>query len=154
MGARVIAVDLSADRRDMALAKGAHTVIDPAANDPVEAIRDLTHGEGADKTLDATSSSEARQNAVRCVRKFGTVCFVGIGGNVTLDVGADLIRRQVTLIGHQTLSKVGQADCARFIADREIDIDAYFTHNWKLEQAEEAYRLFDQQKSGKGVFLP
>jgi threonine dehydrogenase-like Zn-dependent dehydrogenase len=28
-----------------------------------------------------------------------------------------------------------------------------FTHRWKLDQAEEAYRLFDQQTSGKGVFL-
>jgi threonine dehydrogenase-like Zn-dependent dehydrogenase len=138
----------------MALAKGADAVIDPAANDPVEAIRDLTHGEGADKALDATSSSEARQNAVRCVRKFGTACFVGIGGDVTLDVGNDLIRRQTTLIGHQTFSKVGQADCARFVADRKIDIDSLFTHSWTLEQAEEAYRLFDQQKTGKGFFQP
>lgn len=154
MGARVIAVDPSADRREMALAKGADAVIDPAANDPVEAIRDLTHGEGADKALDATSSPEARQNAVRCVRKFGTACFVGIGGDVTLDVGNDLIRRQTTLIGHQTFSKVGQADCARFVADRKIDIDSLFTHSWTLEQAEEAYRLFDQQKTGKGFFQP
>ena len=73
---------------------------------------------------------------------------------MTLDVGSDLIRRQITLIGHQTFSKVGQADCARFIADRKIDIDSLFTHKWKLEQAEEAYRLFDQQKTGKGVFVP
>ena len=28
-----------------------------------------------------------------------------------------------------------------------------FTHNWKLDQAEEAYRLFDTQTTGKGVFL-
>lgn len=154
MGARVIAVDLSADRREMALARGAHTVIDPAADDPVQAIRELTHGEGADKSLDATSSSVARRSAVLCIRKFGTACFVGIGGDVTLDVGPDLIRRQITLIGHQTFSKTGQADCARFIADRKIDVDSLFTHKWKLAQAEEAYQLFDQQKTGKGFFMP
>jgi threonine dehydrogenase-like Zn-dependent dehydrogenase len=28
-----------------------------------------------------------------------------------------------------------------------------FTHRWKLDQAEEAYRLFDTQTTGKGVFL-
>lgn len=154
MGARVIAVDLSPERRNMALERGADVAIDPSAEDPVEAIRVLTHGEGADKTLDATSSSEARRNAVLSTRIFGTACLVGIGGDVTLEVYPELIRRQMTLIGHQTFSKVGQADCARFVADRMIDIDSLFTDRWQLEQAEEAYILFDQQKTGKGVFLP
>jgi 2-desacetyl-2-hydroxyethyl bacteriochlorophyllide A dehydrogenase len=154
MGARVIAVDPSAERREMALAKGADVVIDPAADDPAQAIRDLTHGEGADKAMDATSSPEARRNAVRSTRIFGTACLVGVGGDVTFEVLPELVRRQMTLVGHQTFSKIGQADCARFISDRQIDIDSLFTHKWKLDEAEEAYRLFDQQKTGKGVFLP
>src|SRR5262245_5637772 len=29
-----------------------------------------------------------------------------------------------------------------------------FTHRWRLEQAEEAYRLFDTQTTGKAVILP
>lgn len=154
MGARVIAVDISAERRQMALDKGADVVIDPLADDPVAAIRDLTHGEGAHKTLDATSSPDARKAAVQATRAWGAACLVGIGGEVTLDVQPDLINRQVTLIGHWTFSKVGLADCARFVADRDIDVDSLFTHKWSLEQADEAYKLFDQQKTGKGVFLP
>ena len=138
----------------MALARGADAVIDPAADDPVKAIRDLTHGEGADKAIDCTSSSEARRNAVLSTRIFGTAALVGVGGDVTFEVLPELIRRQMTLIGHQTFSKVGQADCARFIADRKIDIDSLFTHSWTLDQAEEAYSLFDQQKTGKGFFQP
>jgi threonine dehydrogenase-like Zn-dependent dehydrogenase len=152
MGARVIAVDPSAERRAVALEKGAAVAIDPTADDPVQAIKDLTHGKGADKALDATSSAEARANAVRSVRTFGSAVFVGIGGEVRLDVLGDLIRRQMTLVGHQTFSKMGQDDCARFIADRKIDIDSLFTNHWAIGQAEEAYTLFDQQKTGKGVF--
>ena len=138
----------------MALDRGADVVIDPSADDPVQAIKDLTHGEGADKALDATSSSDARRAAVRSTRAWGTACLVGIGGEVTLEVLPDLIHRQITLVGHWTFSKVGQADCARFVSDRKIDVDSLFTHKWKLDQAEEAYQLFDQQKTGKGVFLP
>jgi threonine dehydrogenase-like Zn-dependent dehydrogenase len=48
---------------------------------------------------------------------------------------------------------MGQADCAEFIADRKIPAEKIFTHRWKLDQAEEAYKLFDQQKTGKGVFV-
>src|SRR5690606_31396496 len=61
--------------------------------------------------------------------------------------------RQVTVIGSWTFSTVGQAECATFIADRKIAVDHLFTDRWTLEQAAEAYRLFDRQTSGKGVFL-
>jgi len=37
--------------------------------------------------------------------------------------------------------------------DHKIDVEHLFTHHWQLDQAEEAYRLFDTQTTGKGVFL-
>jgi threonine dehydrogenase-like Zn-dependent dehydrogenase len=46
-----------------------------------------------------------------------------------------------------------QAECARFIADRNIAVEHLFTDRWRLDQADEAYRLFDRQTAGKGVFL-
>jgi len=154
MGARVIAFDVKPERRAMAQGMGADVVLDPEAVDPVAAIRELTHGEGADKALDCSSAAAARRAAVRCVRTWGTACFVGEGGEVTLDVSSDMIRRQVTLVASWTFSTVGQADCARFIADRKLKIDDVFTHRWRLDQAEEAYKLFDTQTAGKGVILP
>ena len=39
------------------------------------------------------------------------------------------------------------------IAERKIDVESLFTHNFKLDQVKEAYELFDQQKMGKGVIL-
>jgi threonine dehydrogenase-like Zn-dependent dehydrogenase len=154
MGARVIAIDIAPDRRKLAQQFGAAEVIDPAAHDMVAAIRELTHGEGAHKTLDASSAPDARAAAVRSVRSWGTACFVGEGGQVTLDVSQDLLRRQVTLVGSWTFSKRGQAECAEFIADRKVDVERLFTHRWPLEQAEEAYRLFDTQTTGKAAILP
>lgn len=153
MGARVIALDPSPERRGMAKEFGADVVLDPLGNDPVSAIRELTHGEGAHKTLDCSSNPEARAATVRAVRTWGTACFVGEGGQVTLDVSPDMLRRQVTLVASWTFSKMGQADCAEFIGDRKIAADKIFTHRWKLDQAEEAYTLFDTQTTGKGVFL-
>src|ERR1700694_1578162 len=52
MGAHVVAVDLSEERRTLARDLGAQVAIDPTTTPPVEAIRSLTHGEGADATLD------------------------------------------------------------------------------------------------------
>lgn len=154
MGARVIALDISAERRGLGEALGADVVLDPSGIDPVQAIRDLTHGEGAHKTLDCSSAPAARRAAVQATRSWGTACYVGEGGEVTLEVSPDLLRRQITLIGSWTFSVVGQMDCARFVADRKIDVDKLFTHHWKLEQAEDAYILFDKQVAGKGVLTP
>ena len=146
--------DIAPERRKLARQFGAAEVIDPAAHDMVAAIAELTHGEGAHKTLDASSAPDARAAAVRCVRAWGTACFVGERGQVTLDVSPDLLRRQVTLVGSWTFSKQGQAECAEFIAERKVDVERLFTHRWRLEQAEEAYRLFDTQTTGKAVILP
>ena len=43
--------------------------------------------------------------------------------------------------------------CARFVADRAIDVERVFTQRYTLDQAADAYRLFDTQSTGKGVFL-
>jgi NADPH:quinone reductase-like Zn-dependent oxidoreductase len=88
MGARVIAIDIAPERRKLAQQFGAAEVIDPTVHDMVTAIRELTHGEGAHKTLDASWAPDARAAAVRSVRSWGTACFVGERSQVTLDVGS------------------------------------------------------------------
>ena len=91
--------------------------------------------------------------AVQATRPWGTMCFVGEGGGVTLDVSWDLLRKQLTILGSWTFSKIGQAECASFVADRKVDVERLFTHRWRLDQAIDAYRIFDWQTSGKGVFV-
>jgi threonine dehydrogenase-like Zn-dependent dehydrogenase len=154
MGSRVIALDVSAERRKLAHEFGADEVVDARSNNPVEAIRELTHGEGAHKTLDTSGAGDARAAAVRATRTWGTACYVGERGQVTLDVSPDLLRRQITLVCSWTFSRQGQAECAEFIADHNIAVDKLFTNRWRLDQADEAYRLFDTQTTGKGVILP
>ncbi|MEE3292253.1 MAG: zinc-binding dehydrogenase [Pseudomonadota bacterium] len=152
MGAQVIAIDISADRLSRAGQFGAEVVLDPTQENVVEQIRELTDGIGANLSLECSSAPTARLAAVQCVRTWGSACFVGEGGEVTIDVSNDMLRRQVTIIGSWTFSVSGQAECARFIVDNEIDVDALFTDRYTLSQAEEAYTIFDRQQTGKGVF--
>jgi threonine dehydrogenase-like Zn-dependent dehydrogenase len=153
MGARVIASDISQERLALAERFGADVTINAAGDDPLGAIKDLTHGRGADLTLDTSGRPEGRLLAVRAARAWGTACFVGEGSNVTIDVSPDMLRKQLTIVASWTFSTVGQADCAQFVADRKIRVDDLFTDRWRLDQAEEAYKLFDTQTTGKGVFL-
>jgi threonine dehydrogenase-like Zn-dependent dehydrogenase len=153
MGARVIALDTNEDRLARATQFGAQEVINPSTTDAIDRVKELTHGRGAEFSLDTSASPLARATAVRCTRTWGTACFVGSGGQVTLNVSPDMLRKQMTVLGHWTFSTVGQAECASFVVDHGIDVDAIFTNDWALGDGEEAYRLFDAGKTGKGVFL-
>jgi threonine dehydrogenase-like Zn-dependent dehydrogenase len=151
MGARVIAVEANAERLALAKQYGADALVDSSKVDVEKTLKELTRGEGVDLALDCTGVAAARLAAVRSAKTWGTVCFVGEGGDVTLDVSRDMLRKQLTLIGSWTFSAMGMGECARFIADNRIPLDKIFTHRWKLDQVQEAYRVFDAQSSGKGV---
>jgi threonine dehydrogenase-like Zn-dependent dehydrogenase len=64
-----------------------------------------------------------------------------------------MLRRQITIIASWTFNTVGQAECARFIADRKVPLKRLLTHRYKLDDAAAAYKLFDTQTTGKGVFV-
>ena len=154
MGARVIALDISNERLQKASELGAHILINVGQVESViDEIREHTRGLGADVALEASGAQAARRQAIQCVRTWGKVCFVGEGGELSLDVSNDLLRKQVTLMGSWTFSIGGQLDCARFIVERGVDVDRIFTDRWRLDQADEAYRLCDKQTSGKGIFI-
>lgn len=154
MGARVIAVDVEASRLERSAAFGSDARINGSIDDVVGAIYDVTGGLGVDCALDCSGVESARGQAIRSAGKWGRVVFLGEGGQVSIDVSNEMNRKQLTLMGSWTFSKNGQAECARFVTSRRIDVDRLFTHSWPLEQAEEAYRLFDTQTTGKGVLLP
>jgi threonine dehydrogenase-like Zn-dependent dehydrogenase len=152
MGARVIAVDTSAERLLLAHDLGADEVVNAGQMDPVETIRQLTHGEGADATLDCTGNPTARANTVKSARAWGRACLVGEGNDVRLEPSPDIIHKQLTIYGSWTFSTVGQAECAQFVIDRRVPLRQLLTHRFTLADAASAYQLFDTQTTGKGVF--
>jgi threonine dehydrogenase-like Zn-dependent dehydrogenase len=152
MGARVVAVDLSEERRRLACEMGADIAIDPSTNPPVEAIRAATRGEGADATLDCTGHPEARANCAKAARAWGRACFVGERGTATFDMTPDVIHKQLTMYGSWTFSTLLMAECARFAIDRKVPLGQVFTDTFSLDQADDAYRRFEARGMGKGVF--
>ena len=158
MGARVIAVDVDPGRLEAARAFGAaETVLastDAPAGAVAERVRALTGGRGAAYALECSGHAGAVVEALRATRRWGTVCLVGMGGRPTLDVTDDVIRAQLTILGSWTFSTVGQADCAAFCAAHALPVEKLFTHRFALEDAPEAYRMFDNRETGKAVILP
>ncbi len=154
-GARVIALDVSEER--LAPRQGVRRRRDgqPALQ------RSGRRDQGADARLRRrihprhfVAAGRPHRRRVRVTKVWGTACFVGERNKVeTTTSSPDMLRKQLTIVASWTFSSIGQEECARFVADRKVDVEGLFTHRWKLDQADEAYKLFDTQTTGKGVFL-
>ncbi len=154
MGARVIALDISPARLDRSGEFGAWATINPATVASVEeAVRDLTHGRGVSKSLETSGASSAAREALNVLDLWGAACWVGVGSTIQFDLTEHLYK-QITAMPSWTLSIAGMADCARFVVERHVDVDALFSDRWKLSDSAQAYQHFDQQSSGKGVLTP
>jgi len=73
IGARVIMAELDPGRAAKAKAMGAAMVINPAQEDPVARIKELTDGRGADAVIIAHGSEKTDTMAYQMVRKLGRV---------------------------------------------------------------------------------
>jgi threonine dehydrogenase-like Zn-dependent dehydrogenase len=153
MGARVIAIDIADERLSLARQHGADHLVNAGRDDPVAAVRELTHGQGADASLDCTGNAEARRNAARAARVWGRACYVGEGGTATFQMSDDVIHRHLTMYGWWTFSTVLLEEAARFVVDHRLPLESIFTDRYRLDQADEAFNRFDTQTTGKGVFL-
>ena len=151
-GARVIAIDIDDQRLELAKSFGADATINGAKLDTPTAIRELTGGHGAQMAVETSGSTKAATEALAAVATWGKVCYVGLGSQVSFDLRSNL-DRQLTLLTSYSMSIVGQMACADFVVQRGLDVDRLFTDRWRLDQAEQAYQHFDQQSSGKGVFV-
>jgi threonine dehydrogenase-like Zn-dependent dehydrogenase len=154
MGARVIALDISPARLERSVELGAWETVDPAGPDSVnDVVRDLTGGRGVAKSLETSGASSAARAALDVLDLWGSACFVGVGSTIHFDL-TEHLRKQMTTMVSWTMSKSQMLDCARFVLDREVSVDALFSDRWTLPQFDQAYEHFDRQTSGKGVFAP
>jgi D-arabinose 1-dehydrogenase-like Zn-dependent alcohol dehydrogenase len=152
MGAHVVAVDIAAGRLVLARSMGAWSLVDSSVTDPVAAIKNLTGGAGVDSALDASGATQARSQALASVRPWGSLALVGVGGEFEPNL-LSWLRTQVNVFPSWTFSTTGQAECAEFAVTHGVAVDAIFTERWRLDQADEAYKMADGQAAGKGVLV-
>jgi threonine dehydrogenase-like Zn-dependent dehydrogenase len=151
MGGRVIGVDPIPERRALALRLGADAALDPAEIDVVAALRDLTHGEGADLAFETSGSAAGQNGAVDCLRLGGKAVFVGFGARDKTLNPSQFIGRQLTLMGSFVIPIYMYDDLVRFILDHNLSLEEMVTHRFPLEEAPEAFARFDGGATGKVI---
>ena len=153
-GAGVIAVESNAYRADLARRLGAAEVLDPAGENVLEAIKDLTGGSGPGKCIDCSGAAGAQRLLIDAARAKGHVCFVGEAGELTIRVSNDMIRKGLRLEGvwHYNLN---DAPAVMEIIRAEAEkIDMLLTHTFSIERVQEAFELQAAGECGKVVLHP
>jgi alcohol dehydrogenase len=151
--ARVIAVDSVPERLRMAQSFGAEPV-HLTEQDPRAAVRTATEGRGADVCIDAVGHPSALELAIRLTRKCGTVQAVGVyTERIELHMGLVWIKSLGLRCGHANV--IGHVDrVLAMMSAGLLDPSPLVTHHMSLEQAPEAYALYDRREALKIVLTP
>jgi threonine dehydrogenase-like Zn-dependent dehydrogenase len=156
-GARVVAVDGIASRRELAVELGADVVLDPGAGPVAEQIRELTGGRGADACLEVTGSYRALHEAIRSVAYSSRVCAAGFmqGEGLGLRLGEEFHHNRVQVICSQ-ISGVAPAlqhrwsdlrlrqTAVELAVSGRLRLMELISHTMPIAEAPAAFRLLDE----------
>ncbi len=152
MGATtIIGVDAVPARMEIARRMGADHVVDFTKVDAVEEIMRLTDGRGVDVAIEALGRQETFEAALRVLRPGGTLSSLGVySSDLRIPLGPFLAGLgDHTIV--TTLCPGGKERMRRLmevIASSRLDARPLVTHRFKLDQIEQAYDLFANQRDG------
>ena len=152
LGARVVALDPIAERRRFAEALGADLTLDPTAPDCAERLAAFA-GEGLDAAIDCSGNAAGQNMALDATRALGKVAFVGEARETAIRPSEQLIRKELTLIGSWYFNISEYVEITDLLVRRDIDLERLATHKFSIDEAETAFRMFDERKTEKAVFV-
>ncbi|MBM3500254.1 MAG: zinc-binding dehydrogenase [Armatimonadetes bacterium] len=159
LGLRVIGVDVTDERLDLATRCGADVVV-PAAEGGVparihQAVGARDGRDGVDYAIETSGSTAARECLIPSLRRGGKAAIVGVGSVERVVNPSDIHGRAVTILGSVVFPLGWMWDLARFCEVSGLSFEPAVTHRLPLEEAVEGLRLADEAKDcGKVVFLP
>jgi L-iditol 2-dehydrogenase len=153
LGARVIAADINDYRLERAAAAGATRVVNPMREDVRSVALELTDGAGADLALECSASAAGATACLAAVRMAGRVAFLGLTGQLTIDVTPQLILRDLQVIGSWYSDPADLGELAGMVR-RGLDLSPLVTHHYGIEDAAEAFATFFGGRSAKVILDP
>ena len=150
MGAeKVIIIDLVEERLNYAEKLGADETVNAGKGDTVEKVKQLTDGYGADVVIEAIGLPATWEQALKLVRKGGTVLEVGgCPPGTEIKLNAELLHYgEVIVMGTFHTTPLHFRKALNLIASRTIDVQPLITRRMKLEEINEAFKVLSTSKS-------
>ena len=153
-GARVIAIDSVEDRLALAESFGA-TPVNLAEQDVKAEVRALTSDRGGvDVAFDAVGHPDVLDSALRLTRSCGRVQCIGVYAERTeVHMGLTWLK-SITLKGGQANVIAHLDQVLAMLGEGQLDPTPLVTHHMPLDDAPEAYAIFDRREALKIVLTP
>jgi alcohol dehydrogenase len=151
--AHVFAVDSVPERLGVAASFGAE-VVHLGEQDARALVRGATEGRGVDVCVDAVGDAKVLDSAIRLTRACGNIQCVGVYAERTEVHMGLLWLKSLTLRGGQA-NVLGHVDrVLSLLAAGVLDPTALVTRHMKLDEAPEAYAVYDRREALKIVLTP
>jgi alcohol dehydrogenase len=146
LGARVVVVDVVADKLAFATRLGADAVVNAAECDAAAAVREITGG-GADVAIEALGVEETTVTALKTLRKLGRMVQVGMpaGDHVTMALPMDRIYSgQLAVFGTRGMPAWRYPSLLNLLTSHRIDLSPMVTRTIGLSGASAELAAFDR----------
>jgi alcohol dehydrogenase len=141
--AHIVAIDLADARLEAAKLFGADIAVNNARQDPLEVVRSLTGGLGADVAIEAVGVPATFELAVALSRPGGHIANIGVHGEpATLHLEEHWIRNITITTG--LVDAYSTPTLLRLVTGGQIDAGRFITHRFTLEQFDQAYDTFSR----------
>jgi L-iditol 2-dehydrogenase len=153
---QVIAIGHSDRRLETARQLGAAAVINARHRDPVEAVRELTGGRGADVVIECAGTQAAWESAVEAVRRGGRVLWFGglpAGTRIALDA-ARVHYGEISLFNVHGGTAQDSRAAFDLIVSGGVRTEPLISERLPLEQLETAFHHMIAGETIKAVILP
>lgn len=151
--AEVIAVDTVDERLRLAEGFGARAV-HLTDDDPRGAAKEVSEGRGVDAVIDAVGHPDALAMACKLARKAGTVVATGVYAEpLELHMGIVWLKALTLRTGHANVIRHVDPVLEKLVSG-ELDPSPLVTHHMSLDDAPEAYAVYDRREALKIVLNP
>ncbi len=151
--AHVLAIDSVPERLGVAESFGAQPV-HLGEQDARALVRGATEGRGVDVCIDAVGDPKVLESAIRLTRACGSIQCIGVyAERAEVHMGLLWLKAITLRGGHANV--LGHVDRVLAMMDAGVlDPSALVTHHMKLDQAPEAYAIYDRREALKIVLTP
>ena len=144
--ARVIAVEVAANKFEACRRAGADAVVNPKSGDVVQALIDLTGGEGVDVVIDYVSTTATLEAGAKALGRHGRLVTLGGAGQPFQASAVDLLNKEQELLGSRYVTRTDVVEACEPVARGEV-----FPLVTELRPLEEAEAVHARVEKGEVI---
>ena len=141
LGAEPVILTGTRDSRlNLGLKLGADHVVNINKEKPVEVVKRLTGGQGANYVLECSGAANALNEAMDMTQRGGRICLAAFPGEPALVDLAKIVRNNIYLYGIRGEGKSATHRAAALMNQKKFDAKLMHTHTFPLEELPTAFK--------------